>query len=156
MKQYGVPPEHLWPYKVPNEDIAPTKDSYDAAAASKLWKYDHVTPAEVSEYITKIKTVVASELPVIVGMNTGRRFWNLRGPLDQHNYGPVNESDNRPSTSHAVVIVGYSDTLSGGSFIIANSLGPSWGFQGYGALPYKCAVDIGEAWVMRNFAGAGK
>jgi len=108
------------------------------------------------EAIATLKTdPLTQDIPVIVGISTGTKFWNLSGPLEHQRYEPVNATDNLPSTSHAVVIVGYSDDLNGGSFIIANSLGPKWGDSGFGAFPYRCAIDIGEAWVIKNFAGVG-
>jgi len=155
MEQYGVPIEEYWPYKTSNENIEPTSDAIFHAALSRLQKFEIIPHTSNDVYIQKIKAWIAKDIPVIVGISTGTKFWNLSGPLEHQRYEPVNATDNLPSTSHAVVIVGYSDDLNGGSFIIANSLGPKWGDSGFGAFPYRCAIDIGEAWVIKNFAGVG-
>jgi len=84
-------------------------------------------------------------------MFTGTKFWSLTGPLEEQKYCPVNNTDNRLSKGHAVVIIGYDDSLN--SWIIANSLGPKWGDRGLGAIPYDCNKDIGESYVITSFAG---
>jgi C1A family cysteine protease len=86
-------------------------------------------------------------------MNTGRQFWRLNGPIANQAYKPINDTDNRQSRGHAVVVIGYSDTLAGGSWIIANSLGLKWGDGGYAAIPYACNKDIGESFALISFAG---
>jgi C1A family cysteine protease len=50
--------------------------------------------------------------------------------------------------------VGYDDEIGDGSWIIANSIGPKWGDHGYGVIPYSCVSNIGEAYILNNFAGS--
>jgi C1A family cysteine protease len=91
-------------------------------------------------------------------MLTSRLFWGLKGPLEEQRYKQINMTDNKQYRGHAVTIIGYDDNICGGSWIIANSLGPVWGHQGYAAIPYSCNSDIGEAYAITQFAGitAGK
>ena len=117
----------------------------------RLQSYEQVSPVNYKEYLN-------NGIPIIVGMRTGKLFWNLEGPLQEQEYKPINGRDNRLTRGHAITIIGYDDNINGGSWIIANSLGPRWGFQGYAAIPYICDVDIGESYIITDFAGipAGK
>jgi len=147
----GVPSESRWPFSDRRVDLEPNAHAMEEAVHYKLRSYESVTTAQFKYYLNQ-------EIPIIIGMITGRKFWNISGTFDQHAYTPVNDIDNRPSKGHAVTIIGYDDEINGGSWIIANSFGPKWGYQGYAAIPYTCNIDIGEAYIITNFAGitAGK
>jgi len=108
--------------------------------------------------VHEFNTYLDQSIPIIVGVRTGSKFWKLSGELSSQNYVPVNDTDNRLARGHAVTIVGNDPNIMGGSWIIANSLGPKWGSNGYGILPYTCSVDIGESYIIQSFAGipAGK
>lgn len=145
---YGVPPESVWPYRKALQNIEPPKSVIDTAILNKNIKYEIVNID-----VTIFKQYIHSKLPIIIGFATGKLFWKISGRIDLQRYSPVNNVDNLQSTGHAVVIVGYDDALCGGSFIIANSLGPSWGDRGFGIYPYSCIVDIGEAYTIKSFNG---
>ncbi len=147
----GATPEKFWPFRVNRVDEIPDQQAIESATYYKLRSYNSVSPDDYKYYLNR-------DIPVIVGIMTGKIFWQLHGPLENHRYKPVNIDDNQRSTGHAIVIVGYDDNLNGGSWIIANSTGPKWGYYGYAAIPYSCSVDIGESFVITNFAGisAGK
>jgi hypothetical protein len=151
LKIHGASPENLWPFSTIRIDREPHLPAIEAGVHYRIQSYRQTNPSEYKSYLTQ-------NIPVIVGMHTGKRFWSLKGPLEEQVYMPVNLTDNRQSNGHAITIVGYDDRLRGGSWIIANSLGPCWGFQGYGAIPYECNRDIGESYVITKFAGieAGK
>jgi C1A family cysteine protease len=148
---YGSPEENVWPFMPGRTNVAPAPHAIEAAVHNKLREYEALQTTDFNSYID-------NDIPVIIGMRTGRMFWEMKGPLETHAYKPVNNIDNRNIFGHAVTIIGYDNNLKGGSWIIANSRGPDWGFQGYGAIPYACEVDIGEAYIIKNFAGnmAGK
>jgi C1A family cysteine protease len=146
MQTYGVPEERYWPFGYNRVDIEPSIQSIREAESYKLQAFGSAR----TEYIN---SCIDANTPVVVGIYTGRMFWALKGPLDKQVYKPVNSTDNRESYGHAVTIVGYDDSLHDGAWIIANSLGLKWGDHGYGILPYSCAVDIGEAFVLHQFAG---
>ena len=56
------------------------------------------------------------------------------------NNGPIISQIHNPTSNHALCIVGYNDTIQAdstvGAFRIMNSLGPNWGENGFGWLPY--------------------
>lgn len=143
---YGVVKESLWPFRHNRVEIEPPIQIVKEGINYRLNSFECITTSQYREYLNL-------GLPIIIGMLTGKQFWKLSGPLEQHDYKPINDIDNRQSRGHAVVCIGYDDNLLGGSWIIANSLGPGWGFQGYAAIPYQCNVDFIESYVITSFAG---
>ena len=143
---YGVSIERFWPFAFNRVDHAPSQQAVESAAYYKLHTFFDVSPGDYKYYLSK-------GIPIIIGIRTGRKFWKLMGELDQQMYEPINNSDNIESTGHAITIIGYDDSLNHGSWIIANSIGPKWGYRGYAAIPYSCNVDIGESYIITNFAG---
>lgn len=143
---YGSPPEKFWPFQPAHADKEPHIYAAQEAMQYRIQSYMEVSP-------DSYKTHLNNNTPIIIGIRTGRLFWRLSGELSSHRYKPTNHIDNLPSFGHAVTIIGYDDDLNGGSWIIANSVGPQWGFQGYGAIPYACNIDIGESYIITKFAG---
>jgi len=148
---YGASPENNWPFSISRIDREPNIPAIEAGVYYRVQSYKEVSSEEFKTYLIR-------NIPIIIGIRTGTKFWKLNGPLEEQAYKAVNITDNRPSTGHAMTVIGYDDKIGGGSWIVANSLGPRWGFQGYGAIPYECNVDIGESYVITKFAGieAGK
>lgn len=146
IKNYGVCVERSWSFGYQRLNIEPPQQAQSEAVFNRIGSYEDV-------YSQDFNGLLEQEIPIIIGLRTGRLFWKLKGPLTEQTYKIINTSDNRISHGHAVVIVGYDSYLLGGSWIIANSLGPTWGYRGYGVLPYECRADIGEAYVIREFAG---
>jgi C1A family cysteine protease len=146
MKQHGACSERIWPFRKQQLNIEPTTAAYQEAAKYRIQKYENV-------YDKDFNYLLEDEVPIIIGLKTGRLFRKLSGPLNEQVYKLINTTDNRPSHGHAVTIIGFDDNLLGGSWIIANSFGPKWGHYGYGILPYECREDIGEAYVIRQFSG---
>lgn len=144
LKIHGASPETFWPFSFTRVNIEPSQRAIEEAAHYRLTSYSSITSDEYKEYLNK-------NIPIIVGLRTGKKFWSLKGQLNTHNYTPINLIDNFQSTGHAVTVVGYDDKLNGGSWIIANSTGPSWGHCGYAAIPYSCNIDIGESYVVTDF-----
>lgn len=146
MTQFGVSPEQHWAFGYNRVDVEPSMQSQTEAAQFRLHGYHYICAVNFKESID-------NNIPVVIGMYTGRMFWKLKGPLQEQQYKPINTEDNRQSNGHAMTIVGYDDDMNGGSWIVANSLGPKWGDHGYGAIPYSCNANIGEAYVLNGFAG---
>ena len=143
---YGVPLDRLWPFIYNRVEKEPHIEIVKEAVNYRLHSFESTMHDKYKEYLNLGK-------PIIIGMFTGKQFWKLSGPLEQQNYKPINDTDNRRSKGHAVVCIGYDDNLNGGAWIIANSMGPKWGFQGYGAIPYSCDIDFMESYVITNFVG---
>lgn len=134
-----------WPFVASRDNREPHQLAIKKAEEYKLQSYEELSDINFKNYLNQ-------NIPVIVGMHVGRKFLTLSGPLSTQEYTPINEM-NRYSRGHAITVVGYDDNLRGGSWIIANSMGLKWGDRGFGAIPYECNVDIGEAFVIKQFAG---
>jgi hypothetical protein len=146
VKNYGACVERSWSFSHQRLNIEPSQQAQSEAVFNRIGNYEDV-------FSQDFNNLLEQEIPVIIGLRTGRLFWKLKGALSEQIYKSINTSDNRISYGHAVVIVGYDPALLGGSWIIANSLGPTWGYRGYGVLPFECRADIGEAYIIREFAG---
>lgn len=146
MKQYGVATDKTWPFTYNRVNKEPNVAAIAEATQYRLNSYNWVTTETFKDYLYQC-------IPIVVGLHTGRMFWKLKGSLSQQIYKSINTDDNRKYKGHAVTIIGFDDTILGGSWIIANSLGLTWGDHGIGILPYECNCDIGESYVITEFAG---
>lgn len=142
MKVYGACEDRLWPFSHHKVDVEPDNVAVSNGKLRLLDRYESLGGDDINRYLDR-------GTPVVIGMHIGSRFWSLRGKLSEQDYGPINQTNNTLVSGHAVTIVGYNEDY----WIIANSAGPQWGEHGYGKLPFSCSEDIGEAYVLREFAG---
>jgi len=142
MKVHGCCTDRLWPLRPTIVDKEPNMVAIEEAKNYKIGTYTNVIGEDFNSLLNK-------GYPIIIGIMTGRQFWRLSDKLSEQTYKPTNDTDNRPAYGHAITIVGYTDSY----WIVANSNGLRWGDKGFGALPYSCAQDIGEAYVINDFAG---
>lgn len=141
--QNGIATDKMWPFYPKNVNINPSNEAHKSALNNKLVSYDI--------NIEDFRDSLHQNIPIIIGLYTGRLFWKLNSSLETQIYKPVNNTDNRKSMDHAVVIIGYDDNLCGGSWIICNSFGEKWGDCGYSILPYECEKDIIESYIVKEF-----
>ena len=138
--------DRTWPFSFDRVNIEPNLIAVAEASQLKINSYQRIDATSYKDFLHR-------GYPIIIGFFTGRMFWKMKGPLANQLYKPINTEDNRKFRGHAATIIGYDDTLLGGSWIIANSLGLTWGDHGLGLLPYDCCVDIGESYVITQVAG---
>lgn len=146
MKQCGIATDATWPFAQNRVNTEPNAMAINEASQYKVGSYTWAEEESYKEYLHQ-------NMPIIIGFHSGKMFWHLKGPLSSLIYKPINNEDNKKFKGHAATIVGYDDSLLGGSWIIGNSLGLTWGDHGFGLLPYECRNDIGESYVITNFAG---
>lgn len=146
MMQYGAATHNTWPFAHNRVNKEPPIAALNEAAQYRVGSY---SPAPATEF----KNYLHQGIPIIIGLHTGKLFWKIKGPLKEQYYKPINNVDNRNYKGHAVTIIGYDDSLLNGSWIVGNSIGLTWGDHGIGLLPYECIGDIGEAYVITEFAG---
>lgn len=82
--------------------------------------------------IDKTRKLLASNNPVVVGMNLTSSFW-LMEPGDV--VWDPSEEEQSGKFGHALLVVGYDDIKK--SFEIMNSWGPEWGDQGFFWVKYE-------------------
>lgn len=130
VNQYGAPLESLWPYIITRFRTRPTTAAYTDAARRKAGAYQRITTRTAG-----IKTALNQGYPVVIGFNV---YASFEGTLNNTTgMMPYPRPGEQLLGGHAVAVVGYDDTLSGGRLICRNSWGTSWGDRGYFYMPYQ-------------------
>lgn len=152
----GVPPEKYWPYtdrKQPGPgeeryfDLEPTSFVYSVADNYEAIRYFCHDPlgrnVPPERMLDSVKKYIAYGVPSMFGFYGFPSFGqaNVKGGI------PFPCPGERAQWGHAIVAVGYDDTLkiknlacnleTEGALLIRNSWGTGWGDQGYGWLPYQ-------------------
>jgi len=133
--KYGDVPEGMFPYNFEVPDII---DRFEDAVDDL---YDRGTPNRLSTYFScyreeEIKTALMKNSPVIMAMK-----WYSDIYVDDLAVIRTAALDNDPSTTyHCMVIYGWDER----GWLVQNSWGTGWGFNGRGILPYH--IPIYEAY----------
>ena len=136
LAEYGIALERFCPY---NENVytqEPSKEAYEDAAKRKLILAKNVRPS-----IKDIKSALSDGYPVAGSFHLLESFFKSQGgdiPMPTNEEIEADEGEEKHSY-HAMVIVGYSDTLQ--RFLLRNSWGEEWGDKGYCYIPYAYVED---------------
>ena len=106
------------------------------------WKEIKVGIEGWQKSIQDIKGALASGYAVEYAFRAYKWLQNISGPLETHTMVATGD----PAAlnyigGHQSLIVGYNDTLNGGSFILQNSWGTNYGDKGFYALSYTTVLD---------------
>lgn len=102
------------------------------AGINKILEYREIFNRYSSNKILATKKSISEFKPVVIAMDIPTSFersgavWNPQ-PQDYKAWG----------IGHALVVIGYDDSLSGGAFEIINSWGTDWGNNGFCWIQYK-------------------
>ena len=144
----GVPREDCMPYQavdwIPCDDKCDNWDTYHVPPEEDdvLWQVDSFGVTSGSEddpnYWNLMKTWVMDHGPIIVDIYTGgwANFWSYT-----HDPNAVYQNDDSGTTNHAQVLCGWVDDpqiLNGGYWILKNSWGTGWGYNGFSNIAYGC------------------
>ena len=137
--KWGIPEENFWEYNESVVNDQPNSTAYQEARKNRVITYQRI----INTDRVIIKDMIASGKSIIMGIILGRDFYDITGPIAEHDYDIVSQ-DNEQIGGHAMNIVGYDDNLNGGSYIVENSWGTDWGDNGYFALKYSVLETDGE------------
>ena len=134
----GACTEKLWPYSdnttqppLPYQEQPPAA-AYADAEGRRVLSYERVAHS-----LSAMKACLAEKFPFVLGFTVYASFedrsWWESGQM------PVPSSSERVLGGHAVLVVGYDDSIQ--SFIVRNSWGPTWAKHGYFFMPYLFAMS---------------
>lgn len=128
---YGACTEEDWPYETNRFGIRPNNNAYARALDYRIKSCVCLD----SSNLQQIKSVLASEHPIVFGMSSYSSFMSYTTALT----GVVTLPSNSEFYvgGHAVMLVGYDEE----TFIVRNSWGPNWGQNGYFTIPHSYFTD---------------
>lgn len=146
MLDYGVCPETLWPYIIPDFKLKPNPDSYVAGKKDILLSFTHMVNLQA------VKEKLDQKIPVAFGFQV---YGYMESEMmAQTGVLRLPETGEKYLGGHAVLAVGYDDSAE--MLIVRNSWGPHWGQYGYFMMPYKYAENpalAGDFFSVEKFGG---
>ncbi len=103
-------------------------ESNDFAKASghRIEGYKILFNVNDNNKILPVKKSLSENKPVLIGMMVPESFFGPKGV-----WQPAQDEYSKSHPGHAMVTIGYDDNAYGGSFLVMNSWGTSWGNQGF-------------------------
>jgi C1A family cysteine protease len=153
----GAPPEKFWPYDPAWVDAEPPPFCYALAADYKAMRYFRHDPPGLPKaaVVRRIKRHLARGTPAMFGTLLFPSFQ----AVEMSGHIPLPRPDEAACGAHALLAVGFDDRVKprraqgcrtpagAGAFRVLNSWGPTWGFGGFGWLPYDYVLqDLATDW----------
>ena len=141
--KFGACREHLWPYDVSKAGIEPPAECYKDAKETRALQY-----FRIAQDLRHLRACLADGYAFIFGMQA-----YLEGFATAQRTGklPMPEGTGTLMGGHAVLAVGYDDKSQ--TVTALNSLGKSWGDNGYFTMPYEFITNAEPAydfWTIRS------
>lgn len=129
--KYGVADELQWPYTVSQFAVNPPAAVWTAAASHKVTSYHSIADGDLET----MKTIISSGYLVGFGFDVYSAF--MTSAMASSGLLCRPQSGEQLQGGHAVCLVGYDDKKvmpdgSVGAFLVRNSWGTNWGWQGTG------------------------
>jgi C1A family cysteine protease len=142
VKNQGVCPEPEWPYMIEAFATKPSDHCYEDALKDLIVEYQRI---DINLY--QMKSCLAEGYPFIFGITVYSNFPRntATGAV------PMPACLSKVDGGHAMLCVGYDDKSK--RFIFRNSWGITWGYYGYGTIPYKYMTNpnlCGDCWTIRT------
>ena len=141
LRKFGLAQEKVCQYKESDYDKKPSDEAYKDAATRKL-----VKAMNVERNSKAIKSAIYDGYPVACSFTLTESFNDssdgyIPMPSEEEIAAVTGNSGTGKGlhTYHAMVIVGFSDTLK--RFVVRNSWGETWGDNGYCYIPYSYIDD---------------
>ncbi len=126
----GVCPESLWPYDPAQFASKPPQTAYDGISTRAVSYYS------IDRSLHALKSCIAEGYPFVFGINIYESVVANCQKSGQLDIPPANDT---LMGGHAVLAVAYDDASE--QFTVLNSLGETWGAQGYFTIPYAYFTD---------------
>lgn len=132
--RYGIAKETTWPYEISNFMVKPNEAARKEAEAHKIVDTAYARVLQ-DQYV--LRATLAAGNPIVFGFTVYESF--MSEAVAKSGVVPMPEDDEKVRGGHAVVLIGYDDDKA--SFLVKNSWGKSWGYQGNFWLPYAFVRD---------------
>jgi hypothetical protein len=131
IRDWGLPVESCFPYTATNNSCSNACSTYQADTwAITSWHYAGNTTAPS---VDTIKNALNTYGPLVTTFDVYDDFFSYRSGVYQYAKGTL-------AGGHAVLIVGYDDTLQ--CFICKNSWGTGWGESGFFRIAYSEITSV--------------
>lgn len=160
INKYGVCDEHHWIYDPTKFTVRPPASVYTEATSAKSLSYagiDFTLDRTQAGILAHLKKSLCSGFPFVFGFTVYESFES--DVVAETGMMPMPAPGESIMGGHCVCCVGYDDTINGGSFIVKNSWGASWGLNGYFYMPYTymCDTDLtSDFWVIQSVTNPTK
>jgi C1A family cysteine protease len=132
LKKYGVCEEEDWPYVEAMFSVKPPAACYTSALKAQV-----LVAANIPDTLAGMKQSLALSFPFVVGFVVYESFESPG--VAATGMMPMPQPGEKVLGGHAVLVVGYDDSMS--RFIVRNSWGEGWGDKGYFYMPYDFLCD---------------
>jgi len=135
-EKYGLCTEALWPYDPAKFTVEPPDKCYVDGLTRTVRNYRSLDNSE------DMFKVLGDNTPVLIGCSVYDSFYDvdINNPII-----PLPTTNDNYAGEHAMCVLGYD--LEKKLFLIKNSFGTSWGFEGYAWLPFKYTKEqVFERW----------
>lgn len=139
----GVCSEQLWPYRIKQFRIKPSRKCYKAALDNQAIEY-----RRVGQTLDEIKACLAEGFPVVFGFSVYDSM--MTEEVMKTGIIPMPGVNDSQSGGHAVYAAGYDDATK--EFIIVNSWGTEVGIKGVFRMPYDYLTNAdlaADLWTLR-------
>jgi len=142
LSRLGVCPETVWPYREDKVLVSPPIEAYSIGDANKVSSFYRIVSLDY-ERLDDIQKAVCADHPVVFGTGVGTDFLHYDGQ-------GVLEIPTDIRGRHAIICTGVRMGLNGKrEFLIRNSWGPGWGYQGHAWLSEEFMMwgETQDLWV---------
>lgn len=129
MQQKGVPKFSLLRFDCTREISAGDDQN---ATDYRIEGFKSLFNQDSNNKILPVKKSLSENKPVLIGMLCPESFFNAKDV-----WQPAQAEYGKNFGGHAMVTIGYDDNKAGGSFLVMNSWGTSWGNQGFIWISYS-------------------
>ncbi len=138
----GVCAETLWPYTVENVELEPPAPCYENASTHAIGYY------RIEQNVDHLRACLAEGFAFVFGMQIYQESFTA---AEKTGALPLPEKTDTLLGGHAVMAVGYDDAAQ--TLLIQNSLGTTFGKDGFFTMPYAFATNADMAydfWTIRS------